>query len=168
MQQAIFLIGMPGAGKSTLGVMLAKALARPFIDTDLSIQQRTGVTLQDYVDEHGHEALREIEEQVLLEDSFDDAVVATGGSVVYGDAGMRRLGTLGRRVYLQISLATMLARVNNQGSRGLAIAPGTTLEDLYAEREALYSGYADITFDIADRDPEQALTCLIDLLAAEA
>ncbi len=157
----IFLIGMPGAGKSTLGVLLAKTLARPYVDTDLLIQQDAGMTLQDYLDQYGYLALRALEEKVLLASNFSDSVVATGGSVVYSDKGMARLGKLGIRVYLNISCDTMAARVCDSATRGLASAPGTSMKMLYAERKPLYMRYADCTVNLDDLGFEQSLNSLM-------
>ena len=163
-KSSIVLIGMPGAGKSTLGVLLAKALARPFIDTDLLIQAKVGMTLQAYLDAHGYLALRAVEEEVLLTADLTHSVIATGGSVVYSDAGMKRLGDLGIRLYLKISLKTMERRVTNAAQRGLACAPGTSMAALYEERCALYTGYADETVVADDLDFEQTLSKVMTLL----
>ncbi len=160
MSQAIFLIGMPGAGKSTLGVSLAKNLARPFIDTDLLIQSRVGMSLQAYLDAHGYLALREIEENVLLEHDFGLAVVATGGSVIYAEKGMSRLGALGVRVFIDIKYSTMVERVNNAEERGLACAPGTSMLSLYEERRPLYIKHADIIVSVDNMSFDMSLNTL--------
>ncbi|MFL0811496.1 MAG: shikimate kinase [Agarilytica sp.] len=164
---AIFLIGMPGAGKSTLGVLLAKALAMPFIDTDLLIQGRAECTLQAYLDTFGFMALRELEESVLLEDDFAHKIVSTGGSVVYSDKGMGRLGQIGIRLYLKVGLETMLARINNADSRGLACKPGTSLENIYSERAPLYEKYADIVVEVDELNFDQSLQKIISTLALD-
>lgn len=143
----VSLVGMPSVGKSTLGVVLAKALAKPFIDTDLLIQQALGNTLQAYLDNHGYLALRAQEEQVLLAAELSGAVVATGGSVVYSAKSMQKLKALGPVVYLQASLADIEKRMHNFAQRGVASAPGMTLEDIYVERTGLYEQYADIICD---------------------
>ncbi len=163
----IFLIGMPGAGKSTLGVLLAKTLARPYVDTDLLIQQRVDMTLQTYLDQYGYLALRAIEEKVLLNSNFSDSVVATGGSVVYSDKGMERLGRMGIRVYLDISYDTMDRRVCNSATRGLASAPGTSMKMLYDERKPLYMRYADYTINLDDLDFEQSLSSLMGVFRSQ-
>lgn len=111
--KAVILIGMPGAGKSTIGVMLAKLLAKPFVDTDLMIQQLCGTTLQHHLDEFGFESLRNLEHRVLLTGGFQNKVVATGGSVVYSTAGMTRLKHEGLCVFLDVPLAVLTRRVNN-------------------------------------------------------
>ncbi len=163
----IFLIGMPGAGKSTLGVLLAKTLARSYVDTDLLIQQRAGMTLQSYLDQFGYLALRALEEQVLLESDFSNSVVATGGSVVYSNKGMEMLGKLGIRIYLNISYDTMEHRVCNSATRGLACAPGTSMKTLYYERKPLYIRYADHMVNLDNLDFEQSLSSLIAVLPSQ-
>jgi len=160
----VFLIGMPGAGKSTLGVLLAKQQACSFIDTDLLIQRRGRMGLQKYLDQNGFQALRALEERVLTEESFGDSVVATGGSVVYSDAGMARIRSLGLCIYLHISLETMLQRVTNQADRGIACASGISLEELYQERLPLYEHYADRTIVVDRLNFDQALSDIINAL----
>lgn len=141
---SIILIGMPGAGKSTVGVLLAKRLALGFVDTDVRLQEIEGKTLQAIVDAEGYEVLRQVEERVLCGLEVCGSVIATGGSAVYSDQAMAHLKRLGRVVYLQVSLPGILARVTNLATRGLARRPGQTLEDLFHERAALYRHYADI------------------------
>lgn len=158
---SVTLIGLPGAGKSTLGVQLAKSLAKQFIDTDLLIQQRVGMSLQDYLDRYGYMALRAEEEAVLLEADLHQAVISTGGSAVYSDKGMARLRALGPCVYLQVSYSTMCARVNNAESRGLAVAQGTTLKDLYEERLPLYERWATTTMLCDDRSQNEIVQELV-------
>lgn len=142
---AVTLIGMPGAGKSTLGVQLAKSLAKQFVDTDLLIQQGVGMSLQDYLDQHGYLALREREQEVLLHADLINAVISTGGSAVYSERGMARLQQLGPCIYLNVSFETMQSRVTNVSSRGLAVAEGTSLIGLYNERLPLYERWATYT-----------------------
>ena len=147
--KTISLIGMPGAGKSTVGVILAKRTGLAFTDTDLAIQVREGEILQDIVDRVGNPRFREIEEEVLLAVPLDDAVVSTGGSVIYSDAVMRRLRDAGPVVYLAADLATLEARVAANPLRGIARGAGQSYADVYAERCPLYERYADITVDAA-------------------
>lgn len=144
---SLILVGMPGAGKSTIGLLLAKELAREFVDTDLLIQLREGKTLQDIIVDHGFQHLRDIEEQVLLDTDYRNHVIATGGSVVYSEAGMQHLKRCGRIVFLDVPLAELVQRVYNYASRGIACPPEQTMEDLYSERRALYQRYADIIID---------------------
>jgi shikimate kinase len=143
----ISLIGMPGVGKSTVGVILAKLLGLEFSDTDLAIQAREGQTLQEIVDAHGHLHLRDIEEQVLLEVETAQRVLATGGSVVYSERIMQRLSAAGPVVYLRADVETLKRRVAANPMRGIASDGAQTFEDIYAERTPLYERYATHTVD---------------------
>ena len=143
----IILIGMPGSGKSTVGVLLARQMLRDFVDTDVLIQRSQGRSLQDIVDRDGYLTLRAIEERVLLGLRCRGHVIATGGSAVYSEAAMMHLQTEGTVVFLQVSLATLRQRVRDYETRGLAKRPDQTIEGLFAERSALYERYADITID---------------------
>ncbi len=143
----IVLIGMPGSGKSTCGVLLAKLLSLGFVDTDFLIQTMRGRTLQDIVDRDGYQVLRAIEEEVLLGLDYRDYVIATGGSAVYGSAAMKHLQETGIVVFLHVDLPLLKTRVHDFDSRGLAKRPEQTMDDLFAERFALYRRYADITID---------------------
>lgn len=151
----LVLAGMPGAGKSTVGVILAKWSQRQFVDTDLLIQTDQQRSLQEIVDSDGHQELRAIEERVILEMDVHGSVVATGGSVVYSPAAMQHLKRSGVIIYLETSLPELTTRVTNYESRGIARAPGQTLEDLFQERNSLYEQYADWTIDCDQRTPEQ-------------
>lgn len=150
---SVSLIGMPGAGKSTVGVLLAKTLGMDFVDTDLLIQRRTGVSLQTTLDAEGVDALRGIEESVICDMLLDDAVVATGGSAVHGARAMDRLQTETVVVYLAVPFTRMLERIGDASRRGIAKPAGMSLEQMYAERDALYRRYAEHVVD-ADRPPE--------------
>lgn len=147
--RTVSLVGMPGAGKSTVGVILAKRCGLGFCDTDLAIQVREGAMLQDIVDAVGTPRFREIEEQVLLAVPVDGAVVSTGGSVVYSDPVMQRLRAAGPVVYLEADLATLEERVAANPQRGIARAEGQSFADVLAERRPLYERYADVTVDAA-------------------
>lgn len=136
---------MPGAGKSTVGVVLAKQLGLGFSDTDLHIQAREERTLQDILETEGYLRLRKIEEEVVMSVSLAGQVIATGGSVVYSDNAMQRLRGAGRIVYLKAGLETLRERVARNPERGIASDSALSFEDIYAERTPKYERYADIT-----------------------
>lgn len=144
---SIILIGMPGCGKSTVGVILAKRTTRNFIDTDVLIQISEKRSLQDIVDHDGHMVLRKIEENVLLQLRCTDCIIATGGSAAYSDLAMKHLQSLGKIVFLNIPLKTIQKRVKDFSTRGLAKRPDQTLQDLFNERLELYFRYADVVID---------------------
>ena len=151
----IVLIGMPGSGKSTVGVILAKILAKSFLDTDILIQNLENRTLQDIVDHEGPMVLRAIEERVLLTISCRDHVIATGGSAAYSEKAMEHLGQQGVIVFLHVDMKTLQARVCNYETRGLAKRPDQSFQDLFDERLALYTKYADITIKNSQLTQEQ-------------
>jgi len=157
----LVLIGMPGAGKSTVGVLLAKLTARGFVDTDLLIQTAAGCSLQEIVDRDGHRALRQLEEAVLLGLSVTNHVIATGGSAVYSERAMAYLKTNSLVIYLDVDLATLAARIHDFGTRGLAKRPDQDLADLLHERTALYQRYADLTIDCSGLTHEQVCEHII-------
>ena len=160
----IVLIGMAGAGKSTVGVLLAKALSRTFFDTDLVIQAAEGRQLQDILDAEGLRAFRTIEARHVLALDVCDAVIATGGSVVYSEAAMAHLKRDGVAVYLRHAPDVLEARVKDADPRGLAIAPGQTFGELYDERRPLYEQYADITIDCTGLSHEEVVRRVIEKL----
>tara|TARA_R110002049_G_scaffold110858_6_gene259985 strand:+ start:1556 stop:2065 length:510 start_codon:yes stop_codon:yes gene_type:complete len=162
----IVLIGMPGSGKSTVGVVLAKMLSYDFLDTDLLIQSSQQRPLQDIVDSDGHLALRTIEEQVLLSINAEHTVIATGGSAVYSGAAMAHLASTGTIVFLEIGLASLQQRIHNFGSRGLAKRPEQSLADLFTEREALYKRFAEITVDCNGLTQEEVCARIIDRITS--
>ena len=151
----IILIGMPGAGKSTTGVILAKRLGFHFIDTDLIIQAQENCRLQDIIDTHGLEKFLQIEELVLLGLHTEHCVVATGGSVIYSPEGLEALGRTGYQVYLQASLQELKGRIADMGQRGLVMNQGQTFEQLYCERTPLYEKYADVIIPCDGLNAEQ-------------
>ncbi len=154
---SIVLIGMPGAGKSTVGILLAKELGMGFIDTDVAIQVREGRTLQEILKASDYMNLRAIEEQVLLSEEMAGKVVATGGSAVYSEAGMARLKDRATVVFLDVPLKELEKRISNFDSRGIARKPGQSLESLFEERCKLYRQYADISVDCDQQSLEQTL-----------
>lgn len=141
----LVLIGMPGAGKSTVGVVLAKRLGFDFLDTDVLIQACRGRLLQEIIDTEGLAAFRRIEEQVLVDLEVHRTVIATGGSVVYSPAGMTALKQDGITVFLQVPLPELTRRVRDMDTRGMVIYPGESFEELYHRRQALYRRWADYT-----------------------
>lgn len=159
------LIGMPGAGKSTIGVLLAKRLGISFMDTDILIQTGEGCYLQEIIGRHGIEGFRAIEERYLLGVPPDCGVVATGGSVVYSARAMAHLRTLGPVVYLQIGLADLKERLGNLDERGVLRMPGQTIDMLYAERCPLYEKYADATVSTAGVSPDRVVARVLDKIA---
>ena len=143
----IVLIGMPGAGKSTVGIILAKMMSLDFIDTDVLIQITEGRSLQDIVDTDGHMVLRAVEEKVLLDLHCSNHVIATGGSAVYSNAAMKHLSSGGILIFLDADLPALEERVRNFNTRGLAKKKGQTFADLFMERVPLYKKYADMTIE---------------------
>jgi shikimate kinase len=141
----ISLVGMPGSGKSTVGVILAKLTGLRFVDTDLDIQVREQATLQTILELQGYQHLRAIEQEVLLAINLDHAVIATGGSVVYSESAMGRLKSAGVVVYLETELACLQQRVELAPPRGIASDAGQSYAEIFAERTPLYQQYADIT-----------------------
>jgi shikimate kinase len=154
----IVLIGMPGAGKSTVGVLLAKHAALDFVDTDVLIQTAQQRTLQAIVDTDGQSALRKIEEAVLLSLTRQQCVIATGGSAVYSEQAMKHLKASGVVVFLDVDLVTLESRVKDFSERGLAKDPNQTFAQLFAERLPLYKKYADITIKSVGQSPEDLCT----------
>ena len=145
----ITLIGMPGAGKSTIGVILAKRLALGFVDTDVLIQTSRGESLQNLLERRGHLGLRRIEEEEILRLDVRRHVIATGGSAAYSDRAMRHLAAGSRIVFLKVAYADLLARIHDFESRGIAKAPNQSFAELFAERQVLYERWAEITVDCA-------------------
>lgn len=158
----IILVGMPGSGKSTVGVILAKRLALDFLDTDILIQKTAERTLQEIVDQQGHRALLLLEEQALLSIDCRNHVIATGGSAVYSKPAMRHLQLNGITIFLHADLAALQKRVWNYETRGIAKRPDQTLEDLFAERMALYEQYADITVHSSHLNHDQVCEAIFE------
>lgn len=151
----IILIGMPGSGKSTVGVILAKMIRKRYLDTDILLQNIAKRSLQDIVDQDGHMALRAIEQKVLLHVKCKNHVVATGGSAAYSDPAMTHLKNNGIVVFLHASLAALRQRIHNYNTRGLAKRPDQSFQDLFDERLALYEKYADITIKSSNLTQDQ-------------
>ena len=140
----IVLIGMPGSGKSSTGVVLAKSLGMEFVDSDIVIQRREGKRLSEIIDEVGDDGFREIENRVNASLDVSNTVIATGGSVIYGPEAMEHLRQIGTVVYLQLGYTHLKERLGDLHARGVTMKPGQTLLDLYNERCPLYEKYAHI------------------------
>jgi shikimate kinase len=160
----IVLIGMPGAGKSTLGVLLAKTLGLDFVDTDILIQRRAGATLATYMQAQGYLALRNLEALVIRELDVRKTVIATGGSAVYSAEAMAHLGRSGVIVYLHCPMQALAPRIANLAQRGIAAPADQSLEEIEAERVPLYERFADITLDLQGLDSRHALEALIQVI----
>jgi shikimate kinase len=160
----IIFIGMPGSGKSTVGVLLAKRLGFGFVDTDLLIQQYAGRTLQSIVDQDGYLALRRIEEEVLLTLAGQRQVISTGGSAVYSARGMEHLKSGGVVVFLDIPLAVVVQRIGDYSLRGISRRPDQTLDALFEERFELYSRYADAVVRGENRTQDEVCEAAIQAL----
>ena len=151
----IILIGMPGSGKSTCGVVAAKLLLKNFFDTDLLIQNREGRRLQQIIDEKGLDYFARAEEEAVLSLDIAGTVIATGGSVVYSPAAMEPLRRMGKVIYLHLEYETMCRRIQNLDSRGVVLQAGYTLQDMYKERLPLYRRYADAVIKCDNNTVEQ-------------
>lgn len=145
--QNIILIGMPGAGKSTVGVVLAKSIGYKFIDTDLVIQQDQGMVLHDIIEKYGTDGFNIIENNIIRHVNTDKSVIATGGSAVYGKEAMQNLKSIGKVLYLKLPYNEIKKRLGSLGKRGVLIRKDQTLKELYNERIPLYEKYADITIN---------------------
>ena len=159
----VALIGMPGAGKSTVGILLAKALGAPFVDTDVLIQTNEGRRLQELLDALGAEGFCAREARHILALQCRGTVIATGGSVVYSDDAMRHLAAHGCIVYLEVPPEILKNRLSDFSSRGVVIPRGTGIETLYAERRSRYTRWADYTVNAAaphDTVVRRILACL--------
>jgi len=138
---------MPASGKSTVGVILAKILGRNFIDTDLVVQQRESMLLCDIIKNRGVDGFLKAEEAAVLSIKPFNTVIATGGSVVYSEAGMNYLKSIGKVVYLKVDKDALFARLHNIRQRGVVLQPGETLDEMYVNRSMLYEKYADYIID---------------------
>lgn len=167
MKNNIALIGMPGAGKSTLGVILAKATAYKFIDTDLLIQEQSGRRLQDIIDSCGNEAFLALENRIVSGIETQRTVIATGGSVIYGKEAMENLHRISTVVYLSVGYEEIERRVADFRARGIAMGGHATLRELYDERVGLYSAAADITVPFENCSAEKTVAGIAERLRKE-
>jgi len=160
----IVLIGMPGAGKSTIGALLARRTNRLFIDTDVFIQTLLGETLEGLIDEKGPDEFCRLEEEQILAVRQGRAVIATGGSVVYSEKAMAHLAQGGAIVYLDLPLEEIEKRLTDIAARGVVIAEGQSLRSLYEQRTPLYRKYAEMTVDCTGKSHEQIADEIIERL----
>lgn len=160
----IVLIGMPGTGKSTVGVLLAKSLLMDFCDTDLIIQKKYSKPLCEIIADIGTEGFVAAEDEILADIKLVNTVIATGGSAVYGENAMKSLKENGIAVYLDTPVCELEKRLFNIHTRGVAMKEGTTLSDLFREREPLYKKYADIIVECVDITPEECVEKIVGML----
>lgn len=160
----LVLIGMPGSGKSTIGVILAKRTARDFVDTDVVIQSHEHRSLQDIVDRDGYMALREIEEKWVTSLALENTVIATGGSVVYSEKSMNHLARDSTIIFLDVSLEALKKRITDYDQRGIARRPDQSFEELFDERSVLYQHYADITIACDAINQDLVCSAILDAL----
>lgn len=163
----LVLIGMPGAGKSTIGVLLAKAMNYNFLDTDISIQKRENKKLYEIINEKGIDEFLKIENEVLAKLNVDGCVIATGGSAIFGAEAMANLSELGTIVYIKLSCEEIVRRVNNIKTRGIAMSKGKTMEDVYNERVPLYEKYAEIIVDGENTTIEECVEKIVNVIEAK-
>ncbi len=157
----IILIGMPGVGKSTVGVLLAKALSCHFLDTDVYIQAKEGRTLQKIIDREGLAAFRQIEERHVRSLKFRSSIIATGGSVVYYPAAMARLRASGIVIHMDLALPPLKKRLTNLPTRGVVMSPNQSFDQLFEERLPLYRKYAHLTIDCSGCTHEEIVSEII-------
>ena len=157
MKNNIVLIGMPGVGKSTVGVILAKILGYRFVDTDIVIQENENKLLKDIISEKGIDGFIETENKVVKKLKADKSVIATGGSVVYGEEEMKHFCEIGTVIYLKLDYYKLKYRLGNIKNRGVVIRKGQKLSDLYSERCPLYEKYADIIIDENGKNIEKTV-----------
>ncbi|WP_034608755.1 homoserine kinase [Desulfovibrio aminophilus] len=167
-RRCLSLIGMAGAGKSTLGALLARRLDWAHLDTDRLLESYYGLPLQQLLDSVGLETFLQLEEHQVGSLGAQRVVISTGGSVVYSRRAVDRLRMLGPVVFLEIDLATFLERVGHGGGRGLAVRPGRSFEELYAERQPLYRAAADFSVDTGAGSPEDCAVRILDWFGEKA
>ena len=156
----IVLIGMAGAGKSSVGLELARLLGRSFVDVDSLIEEEQETSLQELLKSLGVHGFRQVEEAILLSMGYQDHVIATGGSAVYSQAGMEHLQRSGVLVLLDVPLPVLKKRVGDFSSRGLVKTSNQSFDQLFAERHPLYRKYADLVIDCTDRSVSEICTSI--------
>jgi len=160
----IVLIGMPGVGKSTVGVILAKVLGYQFVDSDLVIQKEEGKLLKEIIAEAGPEGFIEVENRINASLEAVNSVIATGGSVVYGKEAMKHLKEIGTIVYLSLPFDEIDKRLSDIKGRGVVLKNGQTLKDLYEERTLLYEAYADIQINESGLNVEETIEKIVEVI----
>lgn len=164
MKKNIVLIGMPGAGKSTIGVLLAKAINYDFLDADLVIQKQYNKKLYEIINEKGIDEFLNIEDKTISDIDVKETVIATGGSAVYGENAMKHMKENGVVVYLKLSCVEIINRISNIKTRGIAMKGGKTIFDIYNERVPLYEKYADIIIDAEGTSVEECVTLVTETI----
>ena len=164
----IVLIGMPGVGKSTVGVILAKVLGFQFVDADLVIQEKEGKLLREIIAEEGPDGFIAVENRINSEIEAHHSVIATGGSVIYGKEAMEHLSQIGTVIYLKLDYENISRRLSDIKGRGVVLKDGQTLKDLYDERVVLYEKYADITIADNGLNVEQTIEKIVTQLQKES
>ena len=167
MKNNLILIGLPGAGKSTVGVLLAKMRLMHFLDTDLLIQTNEGMALSEIIAKAGKKEFLTLEDKTLSSLAAENTVIATGGSAVYGEGAMAHLATLGRVIYLKIGFETLSARVGDLDARGVVGKAASDLAGIWQERIPLYERYADLTVSAEFDRPEMAALAIIEALGED-
>ena len=160
----VILIGMPGAGKSTVGVLLAKSMGYDFLDTDLVIQSRQKEKLQSIIDNRGLDVFLSYEEQALLSVNAEKTVIATGGSAIFSEKGMEHLKKNGICVYLKVPEQELISRLSNIKTRGIACKSGETLSQIMAQRKSYYEKYADVTVCCSGATAEEIVEKIIEVI----
>ncbi len=163
----IILIGMPGSGKSTLGVLLAKSIGYSFIDSDLVIQKREGRKLFEIINDIGLDGFIGCEEQAVCSIDTDETVIATGGSVVLSKAAMEHLHKSGSIIYLKVLPSDLEKRIKNIKTRGIVMSKNETIYDVYNTRAPLYEKYADVTVELDNSHIEDSCEKIMNLLNTE-
>ena len=161
----VVLIGMPGCGKSTVGVLLAKRIRKKFVDTDLFIQEQEERLLCEIIEEEGLERFKQIENEVNASVVTENSVIAPGGSVIYGEEAMKHLAEIATVIYLKLSYESVEARLGDLKKRGVAMGPGQDLKSLYEERCPLYEKYAEIVVDCDGLELGETLEKVMERLA---
>ncbi len=164
MKKSVTLIGMPGAGKSTVGVLLAKSLLLDFTDTDLIIQKETGKSLCEIIEEEGIDNFLLKENDIIAAQTFRSSVIATGGSAVYGKEAMEKLKEISTVIYLSLPVEELEKRIKDIHSRGVVLKNGITLKELFEERRSLYEKYADFIVECQGLTAENCVDEIIKIL----